>query len=82
MRYQSSPFIPQERQETTRERAERQRQERRAELTYTESDEKRWAENRERVLRERQQAADSAKNTPEDELILKAPPSPETQHLL
>ena len=72
MRYQSSPFIPQERQETTRERAERQRQERRAELTYTESDEKRWAENRERVLRERQQAADSAKNTPEDELILKS----------
>ncbi|CAM3580707.1 pesticin C-terminus-like muramidase [Vibrio aquimaris] len=72
MRYQSSPFIPQERQETTRERAERQRQERRAELTYTASDEKRWAENRERVLRERQQAADSAKNNPEDELILKS----------
>ena len=72
MRYQSSPFIPQEIQETTRERAERQRQERRAELTYTASDEKRWAENRERVLRERQQAADSAKNNPEDELILKS----------
>ena len=72
MRYQSSPFIPQEILETTRERAERQRQERRAELTYTASDEKRWAENRERVLRERQQAADSAKNTPEDELILKS----------
>ncbi|MBN3495506.1 peptidoglycan-binding protein [Vibrio neptunius] len=72
MRYQSSPFIPQERQETTKERAERQRQERRAELKYTESDEKRWAENRERVLRERQQAADSAKNISEDELILKS----------
>ncbi|GLT17280.1 hypothetical protein GCM10007938_10570 [Vibrio zhanjiangensis] len=72
MRYQSSPFIPQERQETTRERAERQRQERRAELTYTDKDQKRWAENRERVLRERQQAAASAKNSPEDELILKS----------
>ncbi|MCC4859026.1 hypothetical protein [Vibrio splendidus] len=56
MRYQSSPVNPEERQETTSERAERQRQERRAELTYSESDEKRWDENRERVLRERQEA--------------------------
>ncbi|CAM3904790.1 hypothetical protein [Vibrio aquimaris] len=61
MRYESFPYAPEERQETTRERAERQRQERRAELTYTAKDEKRWAENRERVLAERaaaQQAYD------------------------
>ncbi|WP_236797446.1 hypothetical protein [Aliivibrio fischeri] len=42
-----------ERQETTRERAARQRLERRAELTVTPEDEARWAENRERVLAER-----------------------------
>ena len=53
MRYESFPYVPEERQETTRERAARQRQERRAELTYTAKDEKRWAENRERVLAER-----------------------------
>ncbi|MCG7488050.1 hypothetical protein MHN79_00980 [Vibrio sp. Of14-4] len=61
MRYESFPYAPEERQETTRERAERQRQERRAEFTYTAKDEKRWAENRERVLAERaaaQQAYD------------------------
>ena len=61
MRYESFPYAPEERQETTRERAARQRQERRAELTYTAKDEKRWAENRERVLAERaaaQQAYD------------------------
>ena len=61
MRYESFPYAPEERQETTRERAERHRQERRAELTYTAKDEKRWAENRERVLAERaaaQQAYD------------------------
>ncbi|MYM58191.1 hypothetical protein GTG28_03055 [Vibrio sp. OCN044] len=61
MRYESFPYSPEERQETTRERAARQRQERRAELTYTAKDEKRWAENRERVLAERaaaQQAYD------------------------
>ncbi|WP_341663370.1 hypothetical protein [Vibrio sp.] len=61
MRYESFPYVPEERQETTRERAARQRQERRAELTYTAKDEKRWAENRERVLAERaaaQQAYD------------------------
>lgn len=57
MRYKSSPYIPEERQETTRERAERHRQERRAELTYTAKDEKRWAENRERVIAEREKAA-------------------------
>lgn len=44
---------PVKREETTRERAERQRRERRAELTSTESDEERWARNRERVLAER-----------------------------
>jgi len=53
MRYQSAPVIPEERQETTRERAARQRRE---ELRYTASDEKRWKENRERVLRDRQEA--------------------------
>ncbi|GLT18793.1 hypothetical protein GCM10007938_25740 [Vibrio zhanjiangensis] len=61
MRYESFPYAPEERQETTRERAERQRQERRAELTYTAKDYQRWAENRERVLAERaaaQQAYD------------------------
>ncbi|WP_299142526.1 hypothetical protein [uncultured Vibrio sp.] len=49
MRYQSSPVIPEERQETTRERAARQHRERQEELRYTASDEKRWAENRERA---------------------------------
>ena len=61
MRYESFPYVPEEIQETTRERAERQRQERRAELTYTAKDYQRWAENRERVLAERaaaQQAYD------------------------
>ncbi|CAM3611540.1 DUF3289 family protein [Vibrio aquimaris] len=56
MRYESFPYVPEERQETTRERAARQRQERRAELTYTAKDQKRWAENRERVLAERKLA--------------------------
>ncbi|WP_050923484.1 HNH endonuclease [Vibrio harveyi] len=44
---------PVKREETTRERAERQRRERRAELASTERDEERWARNRERVLAER-----------------------------
>ncbi len=35
----------------------RQRLERRAELTYSASDEKRWAEERERVLAEREKAS-------------------------
>jgi hypothetical protein len=47
MRYKSAPVAPEERQETTRERATRQRRERQEELRYTASDEKRWAENRE-----------------------------------
>ncbi|MDD9197452.1 HNH/ENDO VII family nuclease [Aliivibrio sp. S3MY1] len=42
-----------EEQETARERAARHRQARRAELTYTTSDEQRWARNRARVLSER-----------------------------
>jgi hypothetical protein len=54
MRYQSAPVAPEERQETTRERAERQHRERQEELRYTASDGKRWKENRERVLRERE----------------------------
>lgn len=56
MRYESAPVAPEERQETTRERAARQRRERQEELRYTASDEKRWKENRERVLRDRQEA--------------------------
>ncbi|EOX4451565.1 TPA: hypothetical protein ACPJ0O_002405 [Vibrio alginolyticus] len=53
MRYESAPVAPEEIQETIIERAARQRQERRAELMYSASDEKRWAKNRERVLAER-----------------------------
>ncbi|WP_146489703.1 hypothetical protein [Vibrio sp. T20] len=56
MRYESAPVAPEERQETTRERAARQHRERQEEFRYTASDEKRWAENRERVLRDRQEA--------------------------
>ncbi|NMV22924.1 hypothetical protein HKB23_10930, partial [Vibrio parahaemolyticus] len=47
---------PVERQKTTRERTVLQRLERQEELRYTASDEKRWAENRERVLAERKAA--------------------------
>ncbi|MCK8113167.1 hypothetical protein [Vibrio sp. 2CM40D] len=56
MRYESAPVAPVERQKTTRERTVRQRLERQEELRYTASDEKRWAENRERVLAERKAA--------------------------
>ncbi|WP_299142860.1 hypothetical protein [uncultured Vibrio sp.] len=56
MRYHSSPVIPEERQETTREREARQFRERQEELRYTASDEMRWKENRERVLLDRQEA--------------------------
>ncbi|MEZ8037561.1 hypothetical protein AB4561_12370 [Vibrio sp. 10N.222.55.A3] len=56
MRYESAPVAPEERQETTTERAVRQHRERQEELRYTASDEKRWAENRERVLAEREAA--------------------------
>ncbi|EGR1566073.1 hypothetical protein ABVF67_000522 [Vibrio parahaemolyticus] len=56
MRYESAPVAPKKRQETTRQRAARQRRERQEELRYTASDEKRWAEIRERVLRDRQEA--------------------------
>ena len=44
---------PVKREETTRERAARQRRERQEELRYTSDDEARWAKNRERVLAER-----------------------------
>ena len=51
-------FKPQEvQQETTRERAARQRRERQAELTFTQEDYDRWARNRERVIAEREAAA-------------------------
>jgi len=53
-----------EKQETSRERAVRHRQERREELKYDASDEARWARNRERVLAERQLAAQQAHDFP------------------
>lgn len=71
MRYESSPVAPEERQETTRERAARQRWERQEELRSTASDEKRWAENRERALAERkavQQAYDLTEKEWNDDL--------------
>ncbi|MFM2594156.1 hypothetical protein AAFX19_14990 [Vibrio harveyi] len=71
MRYESTPVAPEETQETTRERAARQRRERQEELRYTASDEKRWAENRERVLAERkaaQQAYDLTEKEWNDDL--------------
>ncbi|ENP8412966.1 hypothetical protein NB501_19555 [Vibrio alginolyticus] len=71
MRYESSPVAPEERQETTRERAARQRRERQEELRSTASDEKRWTENRESVLAERkavQQAYDLTEKEWNDDL--------------
>ncbi|EOX4461085.1 hypothetical protein [Vibrio alginolyticus] len=71
MRYESSPVAPEKRQETTRERAARQRRERQEELRSTASDEKRWTENRERVLAERkavQQAYDLTEKEWNDDL--------------
>ncbi|WP_299142821.1 cell envelope integrity protein TolA [uncultured Vibrio sp.] len=71
MRYQSTPVILEERQETTRERAARQRCKREEELRYTANDERRWAENRERVLAERkaaQQAYDLTEKEWSDDL--------------
>ncbi|MGN2715749.1 hypothetical protein ACTFQF_00960 [Aliivibrio fischeri] len=56
-----------EKQETARERAARHRQERRAELTFDASDEARWARNRERVIAERQLAAQQAYDFTESE---------------
>ncbi|MGN2754976.1 hypothetical protein [Aliivibrio fischeri] len=58
-----------EKQETARERAARHRQERRAELTFDASDEARWARNRERVIAERQLAAQQAYDFTEPEWI-------------
>ncbi|HHF2900970.1 TPA: hypothetical protein ACPJ0O_003806 [Vibrio alginolyticus] len=71
MRYESAPVAPEERQETNKERAARQRRERQEELRSTASDEKRWAENRERVLAERkavQQAYDLTEKEWNDDL--------------
>ncbi|MCI9725244.1 hypothetical protein [Vibrio parahaemolyticus] len=71
MRYESAPVTPEERQETTKERAARQRRERQEELRSTASDEKRWTENRERVLAERkavQQAYDLTEKEWNDDL--------------
>lgn len=57
MRYESTPNpYAQEIQETTQERAKRYKEARQAELKYSASDEKRWAENRERVQRDREAA--------------------------
>ncbi|ELB2196359.1 hypothetical protein QNZ97_000889 [Vibrio parahaemolyticus] len=71
MRYESAPVTPVERPKTTRERAARQGRERQEELRSTASDEKRWAENRERVLAERkvvQQAYDLTEKEWNDDL--------------
>ncbi|MBW3696867.1 hypothetical protein EK599_14300 [Vibrio sp. T187] len=54
MRYKSAPVSPEERQETARERSARQRQERRTELKYSETDEQRWAYYRECTVANRQ----------------------------
>ncbi|MGR6782648.1 hypothetical protein ACU5B6_26910 [Moritella viscosa] len=66
MRYESRPssHIPKENQETTKERALRQKLERRAELTYTASDYQRWAKNRNRVIAEREKAKADAQSLP------------------
>ncbi|MGR6782613.1 hypothetical protein ACU5B6_26720 [Moritella viscosa] len=63
MRYESRPssHIPKENQETTKERALRQKLERRAELTYTASDYQRWAKHRNRVIAEREKEKADAK---------------------
>ena len=42
--------VPEAKVETLKERAFKQRQKRREELTYTEEDQARWARNRERVI--------------------------------
>ncbi|MCG9677180.1 hypothetical protein [Vibrio sp. Isolate24] len=57
MRYKSKRLEPEVRQKTARERAAHQRLERRAELTSDETDEKRWADNRRRVIAKREKAA-------------------------
>nr|WP_217653791.1 hypothetical protein [Moritella viscosa]SHO17370.1 Putative uncharacterized protein [Moritella viscosa] len=65
MRYQSLPSSYSEiNQETTKERALRQRLERRAELTYTADDYQRWAKHRNRVIAEREKAKADAQSLP------------------
>jgi len=68
MRYESRPssHLPTENQETTKERALRQKQKRREELTYTESDYQRWGENRNRVIAERQKEKTDAEHALKD----------------
>lgn len=65
-KHSTSNSYQREKQETTKERADRQRQLRRAELTVLASDEQRWARNRERVIREREAAQEKLieKNKP------------------
>ena len=55
MRYQSAPANTEEAQETTAQRAARQQQERRDELTYSSSDYKRWNDNRDKVVADRKE---------------------------
>lgn len=62
MRYKSAPVSPEERQETARERSARQRQERRTELKYSETDEQRWAYYRECTIANRQLENNPATN--------------------
>ncbi|MCC4224063.1 cytotoxin [Vibrio campbellii] len=63
MRYQSAPVSSEETQETTAQRAARQRQERRAELTYSTDDYKRWNNNKNKTLDERNKEKQEANVT-------------------
>ena len=63
MRYQSAPVSSEETQETTAQRAARQRQERRAELTYSTDDYKRWNNNKNKTLDERNKEKQKANVT-------------------
>ncbi len=63
MRYQSAPVSSEETQETTAQRAARQRQERRAELTYSTDDYKRWNNNKNKTIDERNKEKQEANVT-------------------
>lgn len=56
MRFKSAPVAPEVRRQTTAERAASQWRERQEELRHTASDEKRWDENRNRVISKRKKA--------------------------
>jgi len=73
MRYESRPssHLPKENQETTKERALRQKLKRQEELTYTASDYQRWGKNRNRVIAERKKENSDA----EDAKSIVSPPT-------